>query len=257
MTEHKSKIEPGPRNKAAISAAAEEWRDRPTRAAVAFDPNEAGTLCMGAPHTDVAGWAIQLANALGTASTDFTLAQVSALEVATRPIGGVSGGHSRELNAALAIVQAVKPTDELEGALAVQMAQCHALSSEMAGRAARADDLERAATYSNLAIKFQRTFTAQVEALARMRGKGQQTVRVEHVTVEAGAQAIVGDVHHHAPGRGTASNQKDQPRGAHPSEERAALPCPDPARDGVPVPRHAKRALSHSRRKVAGRAEGQ
>ena len=40
-----------------------------------------------------------------------------------------------------------------------------------------------------------RTFTAQVEALQRYRGKGQQKVTVEHVNVNAGGQAIVGTVH--------------------------------------------------------------
>jgi hypothetical protein len=33
-----------------------------------------------------------------------------------------------------------------------------------------------------------------MEALDKHRGKGQQTVRVEHVTVNAGGQAIVGNV---------------------------------------------------------------
>jgi hypothetical protein len=40
-----------------------------------------------------------------------------------------------------------------------------------------------------------RTFTAQLEALQRYRGKGQQKVTVEHVNVNAGGQAIVGTVH--------------------------------------------------------------
>ena len=40
-----------------------------------------------------------------------------------------------------------------------------------------------------------RTFTMQVEALQRYRGKGQQKVTVEHVHVHAGGQAIVGAVH--------------------------------------------------------------
>ncbi len=39
-----------------------------------------------------------------------------------------------------------------------------------------------------------RTFAALLEALNRHRGKGQQVVRVEHVTVQAGGQAIVGAV---------------------------------------------------------------
>ena len=51
------------------------------------------------------------------------------------------------------------------------------------------------------ANRLSRTFAALVEALNRHRGKaGQQTVRVEHVTVNEGGQAIVGTVEQ--PGRG-------------------------------------------------------
>jgi len=46
-----------------------------------------------------------------------------------------------------------------------------------------------------LSVKFMSVYTRQVEALAHKRGEtGQQTVRVEHVTVQAGGQAIVGAV---------------------------------------------------------------
>lgn len=44
------------------------------------------------------------------------------------------------------------------------------------------------------AAKLSRVYADQMEALARYRGKSQQTVRVEHVTVQAGGQAIVGNV---------------------------------------------------------------
>lgn len=42
--------------------------------------------------------------------------------------------------------------------------------------------------------KLARTFTTQLEALKRYRSKGDQTVRVEHVTVNEGGQAIVGSI---------------------------------------------------------------
>lgn len=54
----------------------------------------------------------------------------------------------------------------------------------------------------NFATKLQRTFLQQVDALEKLRGKGQQTVRVEHVTVNAGGQAIVGHVEHKPGGEG-------------------------------------------------------
>ncbi len=49
-------------------------------------------------------------------------------------------------------------------------------------------------TAVNQATKLLRTFTAQIEALNRHRGKGQQKMMVEHVHVHRGGQAIVGQV---------------------------------------------------------------
>src|SRR4051812_855420 len=46
----------------------------------------------------------------------------------------------------------------------------------------------------NLAVKLLRTYTTQIEALAKLRRGGEQRVRIEHVHVHEGAQAIVGNV---------------------------------------------------------------
>jgi hypothetical protein len=73
--------------------------------------------------------------------------------------------------------------------------------------------------------KLARTFAAQVEALKRYRSRGDQTVRVEHVTVNEGGQAIVGNVNHG--GRGSLKNQEAnvQARALHErGPERAAPP---------------------------------
>ena len=75
--------------------------------------------------------------------------------------------------------------------------------------------------------KLVRSFAALALTLDRHRGKGQQVVRVEHVTVQAGGQAIVGNV---TQGGG----------GHHQSEDRAHAPEPemrsaDPSREPLPV----------------------
>ena len=44
------------------------------------------------------------------------------------------------------------------------------------------------------ASRLSRTYVALLDGLSRHRSKGQQVVRVEHVTVQAGGQAIVGAV---------------------------------------------------------------
>ena len=78
--------------------------------------------------------------------------------------------------------------------------------------------------------RLMRSFAALTDALNRHRGKGsQQVVRVEHVTVQAGGQAIVGNV---TQGGG----------GHHGNEDRAYAPepemrSPDPSRQPLPVAR--------------------
>ena len=78
--------------------------------------------------------------------------------------------------------------------LAAQMACTHALAMEMIGRTQIAERRDAMNDYGNLAVKLLRTYTAQIEALARVRRKGEQSVRVEHVHVHAGGQAVVGNV---------------------------------------------------------------
>lgn len=132
----------------------------------------------------------------GSLSEDFVLQQVSALTWATRDRSAKAGAQSppMAINSALAFVSGVRPKNELEAVLAVQMAGTHALTMEMLGRAKATERTDHLQLYGNMAVKLQRTFAAQIEALARLRGKAQQTVRVEHVTVEAGAQAVIGDI---------------------------------------------------------------
>ena len=48
----------------------------------------------------------------------------------------------------------------------------------------------------SLAVKLLRTYTAQVEALARLRRGGEQRIIVQHAHIDDGGQAIVGAVNH-------------------------------------------------------------
>jgi hypothetical protein len=65
----------------------------------------------------------------------------------------------------------------------------------LSARHARRADLRGARReIVNQANKPSRSFAVLLEALNRHRGNGQQKVTVEHVTVDAGSQAIVGVV---------------------------------------------------------------
>jgi hypothetical protein len=94
----------------------------------------------------------------------------------------------------LSVVKGIQPKDQLETMLAAQMAAVHSLTMTYARRLANAEALPQQESAERTLNKLARTFTAQVEALKRYRTGGEQKVTVEHVTVNEGGQAIVGNV---------------------------------------------------------------
>lgn len=100
-------------------------------------------------------------------------------------------------NTALAILYGIKPKDEIEAMLAAQMIGVHNMAMDFMRRAIIPEQtFDGLNLCMEVATKMLRTFTAQVEALNRYRGKGQQKMTVEHVHVHEGGQAIVGNVQH-------------------------------------------------------------
>ena len=80
--------------------------------------------------------------------------------------------------------------------LAAQMAATHNATMTFARRLAHVENIPQQDSAERAYNKLARTFAAQVEALKRYRSAGEQTVRVEHVHVHEGGQAIVGSVAH-------------------------------------------------------------
>src|ERR1700746_2313783 len=107
----------------------------------------------------------------------------------------------------LSVVKGVSPTDTVEPMRAAQMAAVHDAIMTFARRFAHVETIPQQDSAERALNKLARTFAAQVEALKRYRSGGEQTVRVEHVTVNEGGKAIVGTVTHG--GRG--SSQKSEP----------------------------------------------
>ena len=102
----------------------------------------------------------------------------------------------KRLRAALAVMKGIEPGDGIEDMAVAQLVAAHHAAMTCYRRAAVPDQLFAVWRESlNQANRLSRTYAALVEALNRHRGKsGQQTVRVEHVTVNDGGQAIVGAV---------------------------------------------------------------
>ena len=92
------------------------------------------------------------------------------------------------------IVADMRPRDAVERMLAVQMAVTHVAMIRSSRWLAGAEKIPQVEAHYSGFNKLARTYAAQVEALRKHRNGGSQTVRVEHVTIEAGAQAVVGNV---------------------------------------------------------------
>ncbi|MGH7794232.1 MAG: hypothetical protein ACREQ2_04925 [Candidatus Binatia bacterium] len=144
-----------------------------------------------------------LMEALATTDTDFLVGIVSQLGNA-----GSLGQNVDEqaLNVLLSVVKGIQPKDQLETMLAAQMAAVHSLTMNYARRLANAGSMPQQESAERALNKLARTFAAQVEALKRYRTGGEQKVTVEHVTVNEGGQAIVGNVSN-SPARGVGASE--------------------------------------------------
>ncbi len=94
----------------------------------------------------------------------------------------------------VAAVAEVDPHDGVESMLAVQMAATHVAMMRSGRWLAGADTIEQVKAHYSGFTKLTRAYTAQMEALRKHRNGGNQTVTVQHVNVEGGGQAIVGNV---------------------------------------------------------------
>jgi len=114
-------------------------------------------------------------------------------------------------NSLLATLHDIAPRDALEGLLAVQMVGVHETAMRFLNRAIHGSPTSAEVDVNtNLAVKLLRTFTAQMEALNRHRGKITPPMVVGSVNVNDGGQAIVGSVNHPGPGKISKDGEKEK-----------------------------------------------
>ena len=106
----------------------------------------------------------------------------------------------RGINFMVAVIKGIEPKDQLETMLGAQMATVHKLTMAFARRLGAADTFQELDSVERIFNKLARTFAGQMETLKRYRTGGEQKVTVEHVTVNEGGQAIVGNVAHRGEG---------------------------------------------------------
>jgi hypothetical protein len=205
---------PEPIERAEIEKARKRTKARAPRIAMHIEDRGTAGIVVYPDHSNDEGHMYRLADAFGTRSRQFVYSMLNGLGKATEnhPLDcdfGPGSPNQLKFNAALAIIDGARPQDEIEAMLAAHMAVTNIVLLELvartrgsiAGHRYEGDGIKRLDVLGNLTNKFMRTYTMQVEALARKRRKGEQNIRVEHVHVYAGGQAIVGKVSHRG-GRG-------------------------------------------------------
>lgn len=127
--------------------------------------------------------------------TDHTLVLSGAVASASacNPYEGEDADRQR--NIALRLLVELAPQNALERLLIQQLVASDMAASVCLGIGTfKENNSDYRRKYMNLACQFMSVQTRQIEALAKLRTGGRQHVTVEHVTVEAGGQAIVGAV---------------------------------------------------------------
>lgn len=138
---------------------------------------------------------------------------------------------------ALELYEGLKPEGSAEGMLAVQMVGTHSMALECLRRASIEEQtFEGREQNLKHAQKLMALYAQQLATLDKHRGKGQQKVTVEHVNVEPGGQAIVGNVE---------ANRKQSPSQDIPALEKRTEPDVEELLDTV----RAAKAKIDARRK--------
>ena len=190
------------------------------------------------PHSDAEGWEARLQDAFGTSGRAFATAELGRLfRAATMKDGKLDNVR---LDSLIAVIDGVRPANEIEAMLASQLAVTHSLALDFLIRAKNADQIPQFDSAGRMAAKLLVAFAGHVELLTKLQRGGNQTVRVEHVHVYPGGQAIVGNVNTGGRDAGKSEHQPHAPEAGDgaarhlTAEQRPALPCQDTI--GEPLP---------------------
>jgi hypothetical protein len=184
--------QPSQRELDALEAQCNRKLRTPLAPRLKMEKTKQGAITVGIDHPDESTGARLLMEALGTADGDFLNGLLGQLSNAA--LQGAEP-NSGALNFMIAAVAGMEPKDHVEAMLAAQMVAVHNATMTFARRLAHVENIPQQDSASTAYNKLCRTFAAQVEALKRYRGGGgEQRITVEHVTVNEGGQAIVGNV---------------------------------------------------------------
>ena len=100
-----------------------------------------------------------------------------------------------KVNASLSVFTELKPKDSVEAMMITQMIAVQELALLMSERALLTEQPNQIVEQNvNRVTRLTKSYGTLVEALTKYRSKGKQKIIVQHVQVNDGGQAIVGDV---------------------------------------------------------------
>lgn len=224
---------------------------RPFPPGVMFEPQGFDEELPTAPHNDNGLWWLQLGDAFGTRSSGVISAFMEQLEALCEKTHWDEEAKQwrldeNQFSASLAIINSLKPRNELEAAHAAQMVAVHLMTMKVSARALKYDYEPRMASTAG---KLARTFTLQREAFERIR-KPNRTAK-QNIKV---SKELHQHVHYHrdpdprGAGEATGNPMDRQPRSLKTAprcraRNRAGKSCGSPAERGRAVCRfHGARA---------------
>lgn len=219
-----------------------------------------GTIHMGSPYKDDAGYTSRICDIFGSVEHGF----IDMLQMQLLNATGAKAGDQYEIKRAvdqsMAFMAGVAPENEIEASLAAQMYAVHSAAMNVSRLMHKAEMRDQYRDYGSLLVKTTRTFAAQVEALAKLRSGGKQQVEVRYVYVDArGGQNIIGsDVHTGGRGAGAIEHQPHGPAvSGLPFAPGVSMWGPDARGDAMPVASNpGTETLSDARRGEPGCPDG-
>jgi hypothetical protein len=177
------------------SAADEAWAALAKRRAglkpIKFQSNGKPHSFRQCPDDELAG--LRLLDTFALADSDAANLLLSSLLLVSDVTD--ESGSPDKANGVLALLDDLQPRDAVESMLCSQMISTHLLTMECFKRANLTNQsFEGRELNMRHGERLSRIYAQQVDTLNKHRGKGQQKVTVEHVTVNAGGQAVVGNV---------------------------------------------------------------
>ena len=138
-------------------------------------------------------WETELQAALGTSSPAFAQACLRRLSTASR-FPGEGAPSSVAMSAALAVIQSLKPENEIQAVLAVRIACLDAAGATLLARLSGGGTDPRIIGAANAIAKIERANQAAMASYFRLKHGSTQTIRVEKIEIQSGAQAVVGQI---------------------------------------------------------------